>query len=196
MEKSKPPKLSIVTPHPIIPEPDLTDVLYCQAQFQQAYEVPLSKETAKLYVKLIEEEHEEWVEDFYSHDAWEFDELKELADVLYVTAGLYYQLQYVISKGAKHVLMKDETWDVAISNFVEQIATGQTDKNTLLKLMYCLFSYADAMGWDLDEAYRRVHLSNMSKLDENGKPIRREDGKILKSKLYKEPYLEDLTNGK
>ena len=36
------------------------------------------------------------------------------------------------------------------------------------------------MGWFLDEALNRVHLSNMSKLDEDGKPIYRDDGKVLK----------------
>jgi hypothetical protein len=32
----------------------------------------------------------------------------------------------------------------------------------------------------------------MSKLDDNGKPVYREDGKVLKSKNYKAPNLEDL----
>ena len=42
------------------------------------------------------------------------------------------------------------------------------------------------------EAFRRVHESNMSKLGEDGKPIKREDGKILKGPNYKEPDLSDL----
>ena len=37
-----------------------------------------------------------------------------------------------------------------------------------------------------------VHESNMSKLDEYGKPIYRPDGKVLKGPNYKEPYLQDL----
>jgi hypothetical protein len=41
------------------------------------------------------------------------------------------------------------------------------------------------------EAFARVHRSNMSKLD-GGKPLRREDGKILKGPNYREPYLLDL----
>ena len=41
--------------------------------------------------------------------------------------------------------------------------------------------------WDgfLDEALDRVHQSNMSKLGEDGKPIYREDGKVLKGPNYK-----------
>ena len=59
-------------------------------------------------------------------------------------------------------------------------------------LVYVCYQYAVNMGWDLDEALHRVHESNMSKLDEDGKPIYREDGKVLKGPNYAPPNLEDL----
>ena len=59
----------------------------------------------------------------------------------------------------------------------------------LADLVYVCFQYAANMGWDLDEALHRVHESNMSKLDKEGKPIRREDGK---GPNYKPPNLIDL----
>ena len=62
----------------------------------------------------------------------------------------------------------------------------------LADLVYVCYQYAENMGWDLDEAMYRVHESNMSKLDEEGKPIYREDGKVLKGPNYKPPHLEDL----
>ena len=62
----------------------------------------------------------------------------------------------------------------------------------LSDLVYVCYQYAANMGWDLDEALRRVHQSNMSKLGDGGKPIYREDGKVLKSKNYKPPTLSDL----
>ena len=62
----------------------------------------------------------------------------------------------------------------------------------LADLVYVCYQYAANMGWDLDEAMYRVHESNMSKLDEDGKPIYREDGKVLKGPNYKPPNLEDL----
>ena len=62
----------------------------------------------------------------------------------------------------------------------------------LSDLVYVCYQYAANMGWDLDEALRRVHESNMSKLGDGGKPIYREDGKVLKSKNYKPPSLSDL----
>ncbi len=62
----------------------------------------------------------------------------------------------------------------------------------LADLVYVCFQYAENMGWDLDEAMNRVHLSNMSKLDEEGNPIYREDGKVLKGPNYEPPTLTDL----
>jgi NTP pyrophosphatase (non-canonical NTP hydrolase) len=62
----------------------------------------------------------------------------------------------------------------------------------LADLVYVCYQYAANLGWDLDEALDRVHKSNMSKLDDNGNPIYREDGKVLKSKNYRPPNLTDL----
>ena len=62
----------------------------------------------------------------------------------------------------------------------------------LADLVYVCYQYAENMGWFLDEALNRVHESNMSKLDEYGKPIYREDGKVLKGPNYSPPNLNDL----
>ena len=73
---------------------------------------------------------------------------------------------------------------------------GRNFKEECLKeladLVYVCYQYAENMGWFLDEALDRVHQSNMSKLGEDGKPIYREDGKVLKGPNYKPPTLEDL----
>tara|TARA_B100001996_G_scaffold71004_1_gene52106 strand:- start:1309 stop:1689 length:381 start_codon:yes stop_codon:yes gene_type:complete len=73
---------------------------------------------------------------------------------------------------------------------------GRNVKEECLKeladLVYVCYQYAENMGWFLDEALDRVHKSNMSKLDKDGKPIYREDGKVLKGPDYKPPTLEDL----
>ena len=44
----------------------------------------------------------------------------------------------------------------------------------------------------IEEVYDEIHRSNMSKLDENGSPIFREDGKILKSNLYFRPDIKKI----
>ena len=73
---------------------------------------------------------------------------------------------------------------------------GRNAKEECLKeladLVYVCYQYAENMGWFLDEALDRVHQSNMSKLGEDGKPIYREDGKVLKGPNYEPPNLEDL----
>ena len=73
---------------------------------------------------------------------------------------------------------------------------GQNVQEECLKeladLVYVCYQYAENMGWLLDEAMNRVHESNMSKLGEDGKPIYREDGKVLKGPNYKPPDLSDL----
>ena len=62
----------------------------------------------------------------------------------------------------------------------------------LTDLVYVAYQYAAAAGWDLDEALTRVHESNLSKLDDNLRPIKREDGKVLKGPNYKPANLIDL----
>ena len=59
----------------------------------------------------------------------------------------------------------------------------------LSDLVFVCFQFAAAFNIDLDEAMFRVMDSNMSKLDDDGKPIYREDGKVLKGPNYKEPDL-------
>ena len=62
----------------------------------------------------------------------------------------------------------------------------------LADLVYVCYQYAENLGWDLDEALNRVHRSNMSKLGEDGEPVYREDGKVLKGPNYEPPNLSDL----
>ena len=62
----------------------------------------------------------------------------------------------------------------------------------LADLIYVCAQYAENMNWDIEQALRRVHRSNMSKLGEDGKPNYREDGKVLKEPNYEPPDLSDL----
>ena len=59
----------------------------------------------------------------------------------------------------------------------------------LSDLVFVCYQFAAAFGIDLDKAMALVYDSNMSKLDESGKPIYREDGKVLKGPNYKPPAL-------
>jgi predicted HAD superfamily Cof-like phosphohydrolase len=63
--------------------------------------------------------------------------------------------------------------------------------DALTDLAYVLFgTYVTHGLQDAAEAlFDEVHRSNMSKLDENGRPIYRKDGKVLKSAQFSEPDL-------
>ena len=90
--------------------------------------------------------------------------------------------EYVEVCEAVHELWDDVTNKRARENLLKE----------LCDLVYVCHQMATAFNWDLTTAYMRVHESNMSKLDENGQPIRREDGKILKGPNYFTPSLIDL----
>ena len=61
----------------------------------------------------------------------------------------------------------------------------------LADVVYVAYGSAWSLDIDLDEAIREVHRSNMSKLDDDGNPIYREDGKVLKGPNFREP---DMAN--
>lgn len=56
----------------------------------------------------------------------------------------------------------------------------------LADLRYVIDGAAVAFGLDIDGAFAEVHRSNMSKLGEDGRPVKREDGKVLKGPNYTE----------
>ena len=64
--------------------------------------------------------------------------------------------------------------------------------DALTDILYVTYGAGAAFGIDLDKCFEEVHNSNMSKLDRNGRPIYREDGKILKGPDYFEPNLEKI----
>ena len=59
----------------------------------------------------------------------------------------------------------------------------------LSDLVFVCYQFAATFNRDLDEAMHRVFDSNLSKLDEHGEPIYREDGKVLKGSNYQPPDL-------
>ena len=62
--------------------------------------------------------------------------------------------------------------------------------DALADLLYVVIGAALEFGIPLDSVVHEVHQSNMSKLDENGKPIYREDGKVLKGPNFFEPDIK------
>lgn len=75
----------------------------------------------------------------------------------------------------------------------EEFAKACSEKNfteiidAICDLLYVTYGAANALGIDIDPYFNEVHRSNMSKLGIDGKPIRREDGKILKPSTWSPP---------
>jgi len=91
----------------------------------------------------------------------------------------------------RHRLMQeenDEYLEAAMNGDLELIADALGDKLYIL----CGTILAHGLQDKIVEVFNEIHRSNMSKLDEDGKPIYREDGKILKSKNYFLPAIKEI----
>ena len=77
----------------------------------------------------------------------------------------------------------EELLDALNKENLVEIADALTD------ILYVTYGAGHAFGIDLDTCYTEVHRSNMSKLGQDGKPIHREDGKVMKGPGYRPPNL-------
>ena len=69
---------------------------------------------------------------------------------------------------------------------LKEVADALTD------ILYVTYGAGHAYGIDLDKCFSEVQKSNMSKLDENGKPIYNEKGKVMKGPKYFKPNLKQF----
>ncbi len=77
----------------------------------------------------------------------------------------------------------DELKDAILKKDIKEVADALTD------ILYVTYGAGHAFGIDLDKCFEEVQNSNMSKLDENGKPIYNEKGKVMKGPNYFKPDL-------
>ena len=66
--------------------------------------------------------------------------------------------------------------------------------DALTDILYVAYGAGHAFGIDLDKCFEEVQNSNMSKLDDNGKPIYNESGKVMKGPKYFKPDLSKILN--
>ena len=66
--------------------------------------------------------------------------------------------------------------------------------DALTDILYVTYGAGHAFGINLDKCFDEVQNSNMSKLDENGKPIYNEYGKVMKGPNYFKPDLLKFVN--
>ena len=82
----------------------------------------------------------------------------------------------------------DELKDALEKRDIKEVADALTD------ILYVTYGAGHAFGIDLDKCFDEVQNSNMSKLDENGKPIYNEYGKVMKGPNYFKPDLSKFVN--
>lgn len=146
---------------------EIKDPYQALAEFMSAFGASLDP---RLWIKLVDEE----LKELYAEVPNTQEHLKELSDLLYVYTGLD-----LVSHSYMGELMPEDERSKSIK------LLGRAER--------ALSEYAEYYGEEkLARAFSRVHLSNMSKLDENGKPIKRDDGKVMKGPNYMPPDLSDL----
>lgn len=115
------------------------------------------------------------------HEKFELDKNKSFNELLLLRLGLVTE---------EFLEVHDELYysirDSRAKDFREKLSKELSD------LLYVVYGTAVTFGLPIDEVFDEVHKSNLSKLDKDGKPIYREDGKVLKGPNYKEPDLEQF----
>lgn len=102
-----------------------------------------------------------------------FEEFKEVLDDLRINLMVTYESEIVLDNEGGTKL-------VHLPSLAKELAD----------LLYVVYGTADVYGIPIDDVFREVHESNMSKLDDNGEVLRREDGKVLKGPNYRPPNLD------
>ena len=77
--------------------------------------------------------------------------------------------------------------------WLEESSGTEGELKELTDLVYVIYGYALAQGYDLDEALCRVHSNNIGRMTQpDGTIKRRKDGKIIKNPDYPKVDLSDL----
>jgi predicted HAD superfamily Cof-like phosphohydrolase len=93
--------------------------------------------------------------------------------------------------------IQDLRYDL-IKEELEELKVALQEKNlkevadALTDILYVTYGAGHAFGIDLDKCFEEVQSSNMSKLDDNGKPIYDRNGKVMKGPNYFRPNLEKI----
>ena len=203
---------------------DITKQLEQVWQFHQAFKIDQSEEMRlgtqskrKLRLKLFAEELGEFTLATYHNN--KLEQLDGVIDMIYILCGTvqYHGLGLMFQdflNGEHDVTNRPvESYPVAFglalktNNAEAKYLHGSITYSELLQMLVELMSLClklynrlekDNIVKDncFEKAFDEVHNSNMSKLDKNGNPIYREDGKVLKSDQYFKPNLKQFLTTK
>ena len=197
----------------------IQDFIKKVGEFHDAFGVERGNVDVELRYELFKEEFEEYLEGYnaYLRNLEYFTTKKgeyvhaftymvdAICDMLYILSGSIDLHQWILSKETIYKKASKEYALKLISKYSE-LYRENSKSFYLLNLVDEVFTLAhiDGVYKILPQLFEEVHLSNLSKLDENGKPIINDGildpskpiGKILKGKDYFEPRLKEiLENG-
>jgi predicted HAD superfamily Cof-like phosphohydrolase len=177
------------------------------AEFHRAFGAYIATEPAlpsadirQLRISLIREELNEYCDAYMADDRIEMADA--LADLLYVLAGTAVAYGIAPDEPVESSYVRDppiaERLTGVYSNYLrddfslylraEETNDLEIIQSAIYHMMVEIFGIAWQCKIPINEVFAEVHNSNMSKLDIHGKPILREDGKILKtSPLFSPP---------
>jgi predicted HAD superfamily Cof-like phosphohydrolase len=118
--------------------------------------------------------------------------MTEQVEEFHRTYGLPVETTYTLlddRKDLRYSLIFEELCELSDAmkdNDIVEVADALGD------LMYVVIGAALEFGIPIDDVVDEIHRSNMSKLDENGSPIYREDGKVLKGPGYFPPNIAKI----
>lgn len=166
-------------------------------EWHESFNVPVLKSDqlppihrVLLRLELVKEEFKELKE---AHESGNIEHIaKEACDLLYVVLGGRLEFGYYADlKTVFHIVPNNiETLERWVDYFLKYASP-----DAFSEIEYALLAYLKKAGLSpyFDRCFDEVHRSNMSKLDDNGKPIYREDGKALKGPNYSPADLSFLT---
>ena len=197
----------------------IQDFIKKVGEFHDAFGQKRGNVDVELRYKLFKEEFEEYLEGYNAYlQNLEYFTTKKgeyvhtftymvdaICDMLYILSGSIDLHQWILSKETIYKKASKEYTLKLISKYSELYRENSTSFH-LLNLVDEVFTlaYIDKVHKLLPKLFQEVHLSNLSKLDENRKPIINDGildpskpiGKILKGKNYFEPRLKEiLENG-
>ncbi len=153
---------------------------------------------------LLREELSEFCEAYTNNDLVEMADA--IADMGVIACGTCVSYGIALTEPFGSPYKEGTRQDVFLASRIDTILTRMVkdyedaeDANDLaavqarlMWLLQHLFGVALHYGIPFNAVFAEVHRSNMSKLDENGLPIFRNDGKVLKSKQWSPPNIRDI----
>lgn len=181
----------------------IQDFIKKVGEFHDAFGVERGNVDVELRYKLFKEEFEE-----YKDAKILVDKADAIVDMLYIACGTIDLHEWGLSdfKLSNMILYEKKMVKKYIKENIFDYLENRDRKESIKCLLNCIncLAHIHEIEDKLPQLFQEVHESNMSKLDENGKPIINDGildpnkpiGKILKGKNYFEPRLKEiLENG-